>query len=87
MSVVINLKTDPKVKDEAKKIASQMGLTLSAVLNAYLRQFIQTKTLKISLPSEIPLQKEIMWLKEGEEALKNGMRYTDVDELISDVLK
>lgn len=43
MKTLLNVKTDPKVKDEAKKLSKELGLPLSVVVNAYLKQFIRDK--------------------------------------------
>lgn len=40
---IINIKTDGTLKKEAQKVAKDLGLPLSAVLNAYLRQFVRTR--------------------------------------------
>lgn len=37
---VINIKTDPSLKKAAQKHARDLGLSLSAVINNHLRQFI-----------------------------------------------
>ena len=54
---VINIKTDPKVKEEAKKIASELGLTLSSVINAQLKQFIRSKSIFFSLNSDLEMER------------------------------
>ena len=46
MKTVINIKTDKKVKDEAKKIAEEMGLSLSAVINAQLKQLVREQEMR-----------------------------------------
>jgi len=43
MKTVINIKTDKEVKREAQKLASDLGFSLSAVVNAYLKQFVRNK--------------------------------------------
>lgn len=43
MKTIINIKADREVKKHAQKIASDLGLSLSAVINAYLKQFIRNK--------------------------------------------
>jgi addiction module RelB/DinJ family antitoxin len=43
MKTVINIKTEKEVKINAQKLANEMGLSLSAVINVYLRQLIRTK--------------------------------------------
>ncbi|MDP3935097.1 MAG: type II toxin-antitoxin system RelB/DinJ family antitoxin [Candidatus Giovannonibacteria bacterium] len=49
MKTVINIKTDKKVKDEAKKIVEEMGLSLSAVINAQLKQLVREQEMRFSL--------------------------------------
>ena len=43
MKTVINIKTDKDIKQHAQKVAEELGLSLSAVVNAYLRQFVRNK--------------------------------------------
>ena len=43
MKTVINIKTDKEIKKMAQKTAGDLGLSLSALINAYLRQFVRTK--------------------------------------------
>ena len=52
MSTIINFKADKKIKSEAQKIAETIGLTLSDVLNIYLRGFVNKKELYISLQED-----------------------------------
>jgi addiction module RelB/DinJ family antitoxin len=48
MKTVINIKADEAVKKNAQKIASDLGLSLSAVINAYLKQLIRSKSVYFS---------------------------------------
>jgi addiction module RelB/DinJ family antitoxin len=82
MSVVINLKTDKETKIEAQKIAAEMGLSLSGVLNIYLKTFVRTKKIVIEL-NEIPEIKEKQYENDRKSATK---AYTDSGKLISDAL-
>lgn len=43
MKTVIHIKTDPEVKENAQSAARDLGLTLSDVINASLRNFIRTR--------------------------------------------
>ena len=49
MKTVINIKTDKEVKKNAQKVAAALGFSLSAVINAYLRQFIRNKEVYFGL--------------------------------------
>ena len=46
---IINIKADPEVKSKAQKVARQLGMPLSTVINAYLKQFIRTKEVHFSV--------------------------------------
>lgn len=49
MNTVINIKTKKDLKQKAQKTAGDLGLSLSAVINAYLRQFVRNKAVYFSL--------------------------------------
>ena len=49
MKTVINIKTDKEVKENAKKVAEDLGFSLSAVINAYLKQFVRNKEVCFSV--------------------------------------
>ncbi|MBU3964155.1 type II toxin-antitoxin system RelB/DinJ family antitoxin [Patescibacteria group bacterium] len=43
MKTVINIKTNSEIKEAAQETAKELGLSLSTVINAYLRQFVRDK--------------------------------------------
>jgi len=45
---IINVKTDKKLKLEAKKVAAELGVPLSTVINAFLKQFVRDKEITLS---------------------------------------
>jgi antitoxin component of RelBE/YafQ-DinJ toxin-antitoxin module len=67
-------KIEPQIKQKAQKIASELGLSLSAVTKALLKQFIRTKHLSIggNAPPEIPNARTLAALKESEEDYQAG---------------
>lgn len=44
---VINLKTDPKLKRDAQELADTLGVSLSQVLNAALKNFTATREFRV----------------------------------------
>lgn len=48
MKSVINIKTEKEIKENAQKIAKDIGLSLSDVINASLRNFIRTREVYFS---------------------------------------
>ena len=83
-TAVINVRTNARIKSQAQDIAEKLGLSLSAVINAYLKQLIRVKSVSFSLeeqPSDFLLQS----LAESKEDIKNGYvspAFTDADEAL-----
>lgn len=71
-TAVINFTTEEIIKQEAQKLAKKMGISLSMVLNNYLKHFVKTKKVVFSSNDEIPNQWLINALKESEEDMKAG---------------
>lgn len=53
MKTIINIKTEKEIKQNAQKTAERLGLSLSAVINAYLRQFIRNKEVYFSIAPKV----------------------------------
>ena len=49
MKTILNVKTDVDVKLGAQKVAHALGLPLSTVVNAYLKEFIRNRGIAIAL--------------------------------------
>ena len=48
MNTVIHLRANREVKENARKVAQELGLSLSDVINASLRNFIRTREVYFS---------------------------------------
>jgi len=48
MNTVIHVKANREIKENAQKLAKQLGLSLSDVINASLRNFIRTREIYFS---------------------------------------
>ena len=71
MKTIINIKADKEVKEKAKKLAEELGLSLSAVINSQLKQFIRNRSIFISsIPKMTPELEEL--LREVEIDIKEG---------------
>ncbi len=76
MSAVLNVKINPIVKNKARKIADQLGLSLSGVVNAYLRQFIRSETLFVSSKFEEPSEFLLAAIQAAADDSKNQTAIT-----------
>ena len=71
MKTLINIKTDKEVKEEAQKIAEELGLSLSAIINASLKQLVKNREVCFSAaPRMTPYLKNI--IKEAKKDHKAG---------------
>lgn len=71
---VINLKTDPKLKEKAAKAADKLGISISAVLNNELRRFAAEQSVTFDLP-EVPNAKTAKELAASRKQIEAGDYY------------
>lgn len=70
-TAVINIKVEPKTKREAQRVAEEIGVSLSGLLNGFLKHLIRTRTVTFSAHEE-PSEYLIQSLKEAEKEIKEG---------------
>lgn len=68
-TAIINIKTDLALKKEAQAIAGEIGVSLSALIKAYLKQLVKSR--KVTLREE-PSAYMIKELKESTEDIRKG---------------
>ena len=74
MKTLINIKTDKDIKRTAQKIANELGLSLSAVLNSYLKHFVREKEIHLAIAPKItPELNEILKKVEADIKKKKNM--------------
>lgn len=71
MRTVIHIKADKEVKENAARVARELGLNLSDVINASLRNFIRTREVIFSdTPRMTPELEKLLEKVEGD--IKRG---------------
>ena len=70
MKAQVNLKLDNDVKRQAQKRAGELGLSLSSVVNATLKQFARTGELKLSSTPRMTPYLEALVLEAKKEYAK-----------------
>jgi addiction module RelB/DinJ family antitoxin len=70
----LHIQIEPGVKQQAQKTADELGLSLSSVVKALLKQFIRTRSLTVNMQErpEIPNARTVQALKQSEEDYKAG---------------
>lgn len=71
MKTILNVKVDKEEKEKAKQIASQMGVPLSTIINAHLREFIRTREFSVKLEPVLKPEVEKELLRMSREYHKN----------------
>ena len=70
-TAVINIKTEDNLKKQAQGVASELGLSLSSLINAYLRQLVRTRRVELDLGEE-PSEYLKSVIKFAEDNYKKG---------------
>lgn len=72
-TAVINIKTDPTIKKQVQKKANELGLSLSSVINVYLRKFLTARTVEFT--DDVRLEPTAYLkraLRQSEKDIKEG---------------
>ena len=88
MTTTLQIRIDAGLKKKAQKVAAEIGLDLSAVVKTTLAQMVRIGGLPFTPRTEngFTPEYEAMVLRETEEAIKSGKRYTDVEKMFTDIL-
>ena len=85
MNTTILLKTDKELKNEASRVAKELGVPLTTVMNAYLRQFVRDRRISLSVEPQLSDKKlkELLAISAEMDAnIKNQKVFTNADDLI-----
>lgn len=75
MNTVIHVKADKEVKENAQSLARELGLSISDVINASLRNFIRTREIHFSdIPQMTPELERILGVV--EEDIKTNKNFS-----------
>jgi len=84
MNTTILIKTNKALKKEASRLAKEMGVPLTTVVNAYLAQFVRDRKLSVSVDPSLTHKKliEILAISDDMDKRKGvGIRTSDTDKL------
>ncbi len=87
MQTTITIKTDKKLRDDAKKMAKELGIPLTTVINANLREFVRNGHFEVSLiPRPEKVAKWDAAMADMEAHPENYKSYTNVEYMLADIL-
>lgn len=73
---ILNVKTDKKLKAEAKKVAEELGVPLSTVVNAFLKKFVREKEITLSVNNHRPTPYLEQILEDAQKEHSDGKART-----------
>lgn len=74
-SKLIHIKTDTATKDQAQKIAQELGFGLSTLLNAYMKQLIKDRAVHFAVDKQAaPVQERVLTLDEIKKKILPVLR-------------
>ncbi len=89
MDTVISVRTNKQVKNAAQEVADSIGISLSSLINAYLRQLASTRRVEFYAAEQMTPKMEKI-IAEAEKDIKAGRvskGCDDVEEFIRDLNK
>lgn len=89
MKTVISVKIDKDVKERAQEVAASAGISISTLVNSYLRQVSATRRIELYAPEPMnPRLESLVADIEAEIADGKVSRgFSDVEELLADLKK
>ena len=86
---IFNFKTDKKLKANAKKVADELGVPLSTVMNAFLKQFVRDKEITFSANEYRPTPYLVGLIEEARAEYEKGAvkKFATADEFLSTLKK
>ncbi|MCE7936330.1 hypothetical protein DYH10_00845 [Candidatus Saccharibacteria bacterium CPR2] len=87
MSKVITIKTDDETKRAAQQLARDAGITLSSLVNSYLKQIVATRRIEIYAPEQMTPKLESL-IEQVERDRENGeisKPFDNVDDFLKEL--
>ena len=86
----MNIRMDEDIKRQAQHLFAEFGLDMTTAINMFLRQAIRERRIPFELKLNVPNAETRAAIEEIQQMKKNpsmGKAYTDVDEMMQDLLK
>lgn len=88
-TINFTVRLDSQVKEDAEKLFSDLGMTLSSAFNIFLHQSLINQGLPFSVRREVPNKTTLAAMKEAIELANNptAKTFSSVKELMEDLKK
>lgn len=89
MNTVISVRTNKDIKNQAAQVAESAGISLSALINSYLRQIVATRRIELYAPEPMTPKLESL-VAEVEAELADGKvskKFSNAEDFLADLKK
>lgn len=86
----VSIRIDDSLKKQAEDLFNDLGMNLTTAFTIFVKQSIREQGIPFEITREVPNSETIEAIREVEEMKKNpllGKSYTDVSEMMEDLLK
>lgn len=89
MKTVISVKVDKEVKEAAQEVAASAGISISTLVNSYLRQISATRRIELYAPEQMTpkLEALIASIEAEIEAGEVSEGFSSVEDFLADLKK
>lgn len=83
----ISIRMDSKLKEEAEKLFSQLGMNLSTAFNIFVRQSLREKRIPFTISCNIPNLVTRNAIEEADNLINNkdSKKFSNVNDLFDDL--
>lgn len=85
MKTLISIKTDAEVKRGIQRIAKELGIPLSTIVNAYFKRLLRDRRVDFTLPLR-PNEKTAKLLRQAHEDYKKGRNISPMFDNAEDAI-
>ena len=85
----ISLRVDDDVKRGAEQVLNDIGLSMAAAINVFLRKVAREKRIPFELSADVPNAETVEAIQEVQRLKANpdlGKTYTNVDQMMEELL-
>lgn len=85
----LTMRIDDELKKQAEELFNELGMNMTTAFTIFAKQAVREQRIPFEITREIPNQETIEAIKEVEQMKKDptiGKSYTDVDEMIKELL-
>ena len=83
----ICIRIDENIKKQFDSLCSELGLTMSAAINIFVRRVVREQRIPFALSSNDYYEETRKAIEDAENGIGLSKAYTNVDEMMNDLLR